>query len=85
MSSETEECSTDVGITTQNALLNYTKAGMRVESGGQDAFSWEKHQDLFNPDVKEMIDIVLEEIQFDKKLTCFQELFLHSIALCKPS
>ena len=80
MSSVTEDCSLDVGITTQNALANYSMAGMRVESGGQDAFSWERYQDLYNPDVKDLLDIVLEEIKFDKKLTCFQELFLHSIA-----
>ena len=79
MSSVTEDCSSDLGITTQNALANYSTAGMRVESGGQDAFTWERYQDLYNPDVKDLLDIILEEIKYDKKLTCFQELFLHSI------
>ena len=80
MSSAAEDCSSDVGITSQQALSNYSMAGRRVESGGQDAYSWESFQDLFNPDVRDMIDIVLEEIKFEKKLTCFQELFLHCIA-----
>ena len=67
-----------VDITAAAAEDNYRQAGERVQCD-QSTITWAKYGHLNNPDVKTLVEQVLNELNYNHELTEFQEIFLHVI------
>ena len=67
-----------VDITASAAEDNYRRAGERVQCD-QSTITWARYGHLYNPDVETLVEQVLNELNYNHKLTEFQEIFLHVI------
>ena len=80
--SDSDECS--VGITLEQAANNYRMAGDKIKKE-ESSITWDRFGHLHSLEIDKLLKQVLNEIQFDKRLSDFQEIFLHSLGSRKDT